>query len=239
METIIGVIGGAGVAATNKLCELIEVQFTKNGATRDAHHPEMIIYQATRSPSRSMFLEGRGESFIPSYVAIGNKLKTAGATCLCMNCNTAHVAIDQIMQQIGLPFINLIVQMARCIKAKQYKRVGLMVSDGARKAKIYESYIDCEIVYPSLPMQEILTQGICGVKNNNRFLPIEAPLRPQNLFQQVTEHLYAQQVDMVVAGCTDIAVDYVRGNVLDSLTILAQAIIEQVQNSSERKLYAS
>ena len=55
--TMIGIIGGAGVAATNKLLELIENKLTKEGAFRDCHHPEMIIWQATQAPSRSLFLE--------------------------------------------------------------------------------------------------------------------------------------------------------------------------------------
>ena len=76
---VVGVIGAAGVAATNKLCELIEEKYTRNGAFRDCHHPEMIIYQATQAPSRSMYLEGKGPSYIDDYVNVGIKLKNAGA----------------------------------------------------------------------------------------------------------------------------------------------------------------
>ena len=43
----IGVIGGNGVAATNRLCDMIERKVTAAGAFRDAHHPEMIVWQAT------------------------------------------------------------------------------------------------------------------------------------------------------------------------------------------------
>lgn len=70
---MIGVIGGNGVAATNKLLSLIEENKTINGAFRDAHHPEMIIWQATQAPSRSMYLEGRGPSWIEDYVNIAGK----------------------------------------------------------------------------------------------------------------------------------------------------------------------
>lgn len=101
MPDIVGIIGGAGVAATNKLLEIIEIRLTKNGAFRDAHHPEMIVYQATQAPSRSMFLEGRGESFIDDYIRVGKKLKNAGAKKIAMCCNTAHFAIDEISSGIG------------------------------------------------------------------------------------------------------------------------------------------
>ena len=68
---MIGVIGGNGVVATNRLCQLIEEKLTELGAYRDAHHPEMIIWQATQAASRSMYLEGRGPSWIEDYIEIG------------------------------------------------------------------------------------------------------------------------------------------------------------------------
>lgn len=110
---MLGIIGGNGVAATNRLLELIEEKCTRNGAFRDAHHPEMIVWQATQAPSRSMYLEGKGESFISDYVNIGKKLKKMGCMELCMCCNTAHYAIDELSQKIDLPFINIIDEVAK------------------------------------------------------------------------------------------------------------------------------
>ena len=80
---MIGVIGGNGVAATNKLLSLIEENKTINGAFRDAHHPEMLIWQATQAPSRSMFLKVM-ESVIEDYVRIGIKMK--GCDCIVAGC---------------------------------------------------------------------------------------------------------------------------------------------------------
>lgn len=78
MAKNIGIIGGAGVAATNKLLELVEVKITKRGAFRDCHHPEMIVYQATKVPSRSLFLENKGENFVEAYIDIAKKLVGGG-----------------------------------------------------------------------------------------------------------------------------------------------------------------
>ena len=104
---MIGVIGANGVAATNRLCELIEERVVKAGGYRDCHHPEMIIWQATQVPSRSMYLEGKGESFIPEYIRIGRRLKECGCNEICMCCNTAHYYIEELQKEIGLPVINL------------------------------------------------------------------------------------------------------------------------------------
>jgi len=137
---MIGIIGGAGVAATNKLCELLENRLTQDGAYRDAHHPELIVYHTTQAPSRSMYLEGKGPSFIEDYIAVGKKLKSAGATVLCMCCNTAHFAIDEIQSQIGLPFINMVEEVILEVQKKEIKKVGLIAIDGCSKGKVYEKY---------------------------------------------------------------------------------------------------
>jgi len=238
MNKKIGVIGGAGVAATNKLNSMIEEYFTMQGAFRDAQHPEIISYQAVAVPSRSMYLEGRGESFIPGYKEIGNKLKACGADVLCMSCNTAHYAIDELKDAIGLPFINMIDEVARTASSLHpTTRIGLIASDGCRLGQVYEPYFaqrlpGIEIIYPDAAMQREVTRGICNIKNRSRFLPEGHPDRPRTIFDKVCKQLLAGGAELIVSGCTDIAVDFLPLNfgavtVIDSLSVLAAAIIAE------------
>ena len=227
---MIGIIGGAGVAATNKLCELIEIKLTQEGAYRDAHHPDMLIYQATQVPSRSMYLEGKGESFIEDYVAIGKKLKMAGATMVCMCCNTAHFAIDEIQSQVQLPIINIIEEVVLEVKNREIKKVGLIASDGCLKGRVYEKYFEkhipnVQLIYPDFEQQKEVTQGICNIKNKNRFLEEHHPERPKNIFSHIYNYLIAQGADSVIIGCTDIRVDFEHPQAVDSLEILANTIL--------------
>lgn len=231
---MIGVIGGNGVAATNRLCALVEEKMTKAGAFRDAHHPEMIIWQATKVPSRSMYLEGRGESFIPGYVEVGRKLKDCGCTTLCMCCNTAHYAIYELQEQIGLPFINLLEEVAKETSRRSAKRIGMMCSDGLRKFKLYDRWFETvnpemHLVYPDDEMQKLVTLGICNAKNTKRYDP-NVDDYPEKLFSKVCDWLMAQGVDCIVAGCTDInAVFFPKEwkgvKYVDSLSVLADNII--------------
>ena len=233
--SMIGVIGGNGVAATNRLCTLVEEMKTKAGAFRDAHHPEMIIWQATQVPSRSMYLEGRGESFIPGYVEVGRKLKDCGCTKLCMCCNTAHYAISDLEDQIGLPFINLLEEVAKECNKLGAKRVGIMCSDGLRKVKLYDQWFEkvnpeIELVYPDEEMQKLVTKGICNAKNTTRFEP-ENEEYPEKLFSKVCDSLLGKGVDCIVGGCTDINAVFCPSNwkgtlYVDSLTVLANRIVK-------------
>lgn len=231
---MIGVIGGNGVAATNRLCALVEEMKTKAGAFRDAHHPEMIIWQATQVPSRSMYLEGRGDSFIPGYVEVGRKLKECGCTELCMCCNTAHYAIKELEEQIGLPFINLLDEVAVECDRRGAKRIGMMCSDGLRKIGLYDQYFtaanaEMKLVYPSEEMQRLVTMGICNAKNTKRNDPNNEEY-PEKLFSKVCDSLVEQGVDCIVGGCTDINAvfwpnEWKGLTYVDSLNVLAKSIL--------------
>lgn len=233
---MIGIIGGAGVAATNKLQELIETELTLNGAYRDCHHPEMIIWQATKVPSRSMFLEGKGESFIPGYIDIAKKLKQAGASKIAMCCNTAHYAIDEISRESKVPFINLIEEVCKTVKENNIKSVGIVASDGCVKTKIYDKYLrrlcpDINIIYPDDNFQIEVTRGICNIKNIHRF---DAPLskdNPINIFKSIKQHLIEKGAESVIIGCTDIRVGYYDQSNIDSLEVLKESILREYKNN--------
>lgn len=231
MSEIIGVIGGAGVAATNKLLELIEIKVTKGGAFRDCHHPEMIIYQATQVPSRSMFLEGRGESFVSGYVDVAKKLKNAGATKCCMCCNTAHYLIDEIQEKSNIEFINLIKEVVLRAKSSGKTKFAIVASQGAINGKVYEKYFSeyfpqAELIYPDESLQKLVTKGICNVKNTSRFLDKNHQDNPNFIFETVKNKLIVQGAQCVIMGCTDIRVAYSNDDVIDSLEVLADSILK-------------
>ena len=230
----IGIIGGNGVAATNRLCDMVERKVTTAGAFRDAHHPEMIVWQATSAPSRSMFLEGRGPDWRPDYIRIAKTLKALGCDLGCMCCNTAHYAAKEIEDSSKLPFINLLEEVARKCKASGDNRFVLFCSDGARKFDIYSKafktiFPEAAIVYPSGDDQKLVTKVICDVKNKARFLPPEDAASPHNLLLKLID----QACSPVILGCTDLRIAFQPNEktpdsvVADSLEVLADAIVQR------------
>lgn len=240
MDVKIGIIGGNGVAATNRLCQIIEQRIINLGGYRDAHHPEMIIWQATQVPSRSMYLEGRGESFIPEYIEIGKKLKACGCNELCMCCNTAHYAIKELEEGIQLPFINILKEVANNCKKVNAKQIGVICSDGLRKFKIYDAYLrdaipGVSIIYPNAEIQKLVTQGICNAKNSKRENP-NCNEYPEKLFSQVCNWFIKEGVDCIVGGCTDINAVFRPSTwkgipYIDSLQVLADAILRDTKHN--------
>lgn len=239
-QEVIGIIGGNGVAATNRLLQLIENKVVSNGGYRDAHHPEIIAWQATQVPSRSMYLEGRGESFIPGYVDVGRKLKECGCTELCMCCNTAHYAIEELKKEIELPFINLLDEVANRCNEFGYKRIGMMCSDGLRKIRLYDKYFESknsnmQLIYPNDEMQRLVTLGICNAKNNKRNDP-DCEEYPEKLYAQVCDWFWQEGVDCIVGGCTDISAVFSPEKwegipYIDSLKVLADRIYDRAEKT--------
>jgi aspartate racemase len=234
INQVFGVIGGAGVAATNKFMELLEYKMTLSGAYRDMHHPEMIIFQATQAPSRSMYLEGSGESFIPDYINIAKKLAIAGATKICMTCNTAHYALKEIENETDISFIDMINETI--LEVKKYKKmnIGLIASNGCIKGNVYENkfntlFPEVNIIYPDNNMQKKVTQGIVNIKNLHRFVGVTSNDRPKNIFCEVCNHLVQNGAEIIILGCTDIRVDFEPSDftlvpLIDSLEVLVDSI---------------
>ena len=224
------------MVATNRLCMIIEELGTKNGAFRDMHHPEMIVWQATQAPSRSMFLEGRGPSFIPDYVRIGLALKKLGCDTLCLCCNTAHYAIEELESQIGLPFINIIAETAKEVHESGFKEVAVMCTDGCLKTDLYGKYFalyapEVKVVYPDAYHQALVTKGICNAKNEARYLERNHPENPTNIFEKICDAIIEANpdCDCIIGGCTDISNVFSPNNyrsisVIDSLFVLAKRI---------------
>ena len=231
----IGVIGGNGVAATNRLCDMIERKVTGRGAFRDAHHPEMIVWQATSVPSRSMFLEGRGPDWRPDYIRIARELKRLGCDIGCMCCNTAHYAVDEIAEESGLPFINLLEEVAEKCKATGERHFELFCSDGARKFDIYgkafkKVFPEATILYPSEDKQRLVTKAICDIKTTARFLSDNDESSPHGLLVRLVDQANCP----VILGCTDLRIAFRSDELLapkvavDSLETLADTIVRHV-----------
>ena len=97
---------------------------------------------------------------------------------------------------------------------------------------------NAQIIYPEQEFQEKVTQGICNIKNINRFAHITDENKPANLFNEVIQELRSKDCDCIILGCTDISVDidmqFLNSNIpipiIDSLQVLAQCIIQQAKN---------
>ena len=237
-KATIGIIGGAGVAASAALVSRIEELATAAGAFRDQQHPEVVLYQATQAPSRSLFVEGRGESFVPSYLEATRRLAAFGAQRIAMCCNSAHVAIEELQAASGQPFIDLTAETLAELASRHAhaRRVGIMCAEGTRISRIYDKRVardklPVELVYPDAPHQELITRGIINIKRGYHRRS-NIPDRPQELFSSVADHLAGQDVEVILLACTEIPLaltgaQWNRLPLIDSIDVLARACLRE------------
>lgn len=233
---MIGIIGGAGVAAGLKMADLLEKKFLKLGAYRDQHHPEVLLYQATQAPSRSLFLEGKGQSFIPYYIDAAQKLQSLGAQIICMTCNTAHYAFNAIQQKISATMVNMIRasinKLHTTYKSNEKFTVGILCSHGCKLAKIYDDEILRQFPYANIlhtnePYQNKVSKGISLLKKSANNIDLSA----ESLFYEATEQFHKQGAEVIILGCTEISLCFNTKNfpslmIIDSLDMLADKCIE-------------
>ncbi len=233
----IGILGGAGVAATAGLVQKIVDIVTDNGARFDQEHPKSVIIQASDAPSRSLWLEGKGPSFIPAYIEAAKSLKLAGADFVVMCCNTAHAAFEEISNGAQIEMINLIeLAIEAAIKRTMDKaRVGVLCSDGTIKARIFDNALEkvapnARIIYPEIDFQRLVTEGIIGVKrglhrNSN------SEISPMENFQAAADKLANDGAEVIILGCTEIPLawnnKWSKCQIIDTIDLLARACVKK------------
>jgi len=234
----IGILGGAGAAASAALVMRITDKVTHRGVRFDQDHPELVLVNATKAPSRSLWLLGRGESFLPAYVDAARRLKSAGADFAVMCCNTAHAERAEIERESGLPILDLIVRALQMANphGSSSCRVGLLCSDGARAIRLYQNaalalWGSDTIIESSSSMQLRVNEGIISVKRGFRSDAPPGGQSPAELFALAADELAAFGAESIILGCTEIPLaftgaDWCHLPLLDTLDILATMCLE-------------
>ncbi len=205
MKKIIGILGGMGPEATSKLFQEI-ISITP--ASKDQEHLPIIIYNNPSIPDRTEAILYDGESPVPELVATAKILEKAGADFILMPCNAAHYFIDDIQKEISIPIINMLEETAKFIN-KNYSNaqsIGLLATSGTVESGIYNDVFDkfgLSIIVPDKNTQEgFVMRAVYGEKG------IKAGYKsfPRNLLKKAANELIGKGADIIVAGCTEIAI---------------------------------
>ena len=108
---ILGVIGGMGPLATQLFYRMI---IDRTDARKDQEHLDMIILNHATMPDRTeSILSGRIENLYEKLLEDAKMLESNGACCIAIPCNTSHVLIDRIQENVGIPIINMVRETVR------------------------------------------------------------------------------------------------------------------------------
>ena len=226
MNKTLGIIGGMGPLATVKLFEMIVLMTRANS---DQEHIRILIDNNTSVPDRTNYILNMvGDDPRIELKKSAQNLEKAGADFLVMPCNTAHYFYDEITQEIGIPFINMIEETAIYVKDnhKSIDKIGLLATEGTIKARVYDDIFNkygIEVLKPSKETQAYVTELIYNIKEDIAQESLDG-------FYKAMDDLKSQGVEVFVAGCTEISVAIdlykLEGNIIDAMKVLAISAIK-------------
>ncbi len=127
-KKVIGIIGGMGPLAGIDLYNKI---LNRTAAKSDQDHIHVIIDGNTSIPDRTRAILHSGQSPVYELIRSAHRLEFMGADILVMACNTAHYYYEQIAPHLAVPFIHMIDETAKEVRALGLGCAGLLGTEGA------------------------------------------------------------------------------------------------------------
>jgi aspartate racemase len=235
----IGVLGGMGPEATNKLCELITANTI---VSRDQDHIPVITYNNPRIPERvAAVRDGNAPSPVPEMRRTAQVLERAGADLLLLPCNLAHFFIADVQASIRIPILNMIEETVNFTVEHypQCGRVGLLASTPTVECGIYERAFGRygrNVIAPHAADQ---AQKVMEAIYGSEGIKCGHKTRPRKLLQDAAEHLAARGAEIIIAGCTEVSLVLKSRegsplDVIDPLEIIARVAVAHAQQGVMR-----
>jgi len=244
--TLVGIIGGIGPAAGVLLQKYIVEG--ENGDADDAHIP-FLMYNNPKIPNNYRSWTGEGKLATPAMVYTAKALKRAGATHVCLACNTAHVYANEIQKQAHIPVISMIDITAEGVIAqlsrkhshdfkKSTVKVGLLSTIGTAQSQIFhDSFMkvnrSAEVLVPDASGADKVQECIIRVKSGDFRSDI------YDTFRTEAELLLKKGAQCIITGCTEIPLVFSETStkdfpvpIVDPMKYLARHIID-VTNAGE------
>ena len=220
---VVGIIGGMGPEATVELMRRVTV---RTRAEDDEDHVHLLIESNPKIPSRiAHLIEGTGRDPLREILGVAYNLHSAGADALAIPCNTAHHYAEEIQAAVTIPLLHMVkLAVARIAAENPRARVGLLASTAVHRVGIYERELadrGLELVLPR--RQDDLMALIRGVKRGET--GAGATRRLAEIGSELEDHC-----TVALIACSELSLISAhlaaRGRVLDSLDVLADAIVE-------------
>jgi aspartate racemase len=220
----IGILGGMGPQASNKLCELlIDKALERSVSRKEADVPELVLLSVP----------------VPNFVSNKNNLETARrilvnrvrlfAQANCdiagISCNTAHLLLPDIQAASTVAFVNLPQLVANHITENKLQRVGLLASPSTLQSTLFDDAItDAVIVRPHNDLAMLIETSI-----HKKLEGTITEKETRNFKQSVLQFIEDKALDAVILGCTELPLVFGPSNdprIINTLDVLADGLIQ-------------
>ena len=229
----IGILGGMGPQASNKLYELI-IKKTANytNAAIDEDYPEIVLL----SVPVPNFISDKEQlpKALEMLLEKTKLLEQAGCTINGIACNTVHLLLPELQASTSVTFVSVPQLVSEKIKLAKYKRVGLLATPTTLQSTLYDNAIStAEIIRPNKEMvafaEECIYAELSGQLSDAQRKKFRIDL---NKFKS------DNQLDTVILGCTELPLVFGGSqydeSIIDTLDVLADGLLEQYFSNTKR-----
>ena len=166
------------------------------------HSAPLLMYSYDFQDIKEMQYAGRWDEAAASLADVARRLEDAGARAIVLCTNTMHKLAPDIISRVTIPFIHIGDATAKRIRAKGYRRVGLLGTKFTMEEKFYVDRLrahDLDVLLPPADAQadvnRIIYDELClGI--------ISTPSRRR--YQDAMAALVARGAECIILGCTEI-----------------------------------
>jgi aspartate racemase len=199
-EPIIGILGGMGpLAGADFLARLT----LDTDARCDQDHVRAVLWSDPTVPDRTEAALRGGPSPLPAMLAGIRVLEQAGAGCLAIPCNTAHLWADEIAAATALPLLHIVDAAAAALAVRGITggTIGVMGTAATLALGLYQTRLAARGYACLTPdegqMREAVSPAIARIKAND-LAGAALPLL------SVAQSLAGRGAAAIVLGCTEI-----------------------------------
>jgi aspartate racemase len=221
----IGILGGMGPQASAKLYELIIKGTQKySPAAVDDDYPEIVLLNVP-VPN---FISNKNELPKAKQMLIERTklLEKAGCTINGLACNTVHILLPELQAVTTVPFLSIPELVANLVKARGFKRVGLLATPTTLKSTLYDDALNgiAKIVRPDRDFADQIEAYIYRQLNDALSKGEQLEFK-----QMVAAFKKSNDLDTVILGCTELPLVYGENEnditIIDTLQLLADGLL--------------
>jgi aspartate racemase len=227
---IAGVLGGMGPAATIDFMAKVLAcsQAARGPGSVEQDDVRLLVDSNPGVPDRNAAVAGTGPSPGPVLAAMAQGLERAGADFLVMPCNAAHAFADHIIGATPLPFVHIIDETVRAVRAgyPAIRTVGVLAVAATAERRLYENAFERDgivAVVPEGTARDHFMQIVWHIKGGDTGAEVRAAMRA------VAEALVARGAELIVAGCTEVPLVLDAGDLdvpfVDATLVLAERTV--------------
>jgi len=170
MKPTIGIIGGCGPLAT------IDIEYKILKTTRNLLSPlvdqdyfNLLIFNRTQFNDRNDVITFNEGTLFDQYLNCIKSLSLIGVDLLLIACQTAHVYLPRLQQEIKIPIIDIVQETVVYVRniSPNVSKVGLLATEATSNNLLYQNSLkayNTEVVTVSQDIQKKLMEAIYIIK---------------------------------------------------------------------------